>query len=188
MKILDEKQNHLLQPLLIKKGIGSEKWHLLLRAAGQHLAGQGNTPGFLSRTDSFKIKALTKETLGEVSTQSWRGLHQDSQQNCYTYLYLTKPWITTCDPCDAASRLDPFCAWLICWMPCWVSIFPLTLTSSLLGCLIGTGRDIYNFSKNGLAQPLDDGKGIPLGLFSKKLAQGPKIQVMQDENSHNPEI
>jgi hypothetical protein len=182
MKIFDDTHNSLLQPLLTK-GMGSEKWHLMLRAAGQHLAGQGNIPGFLNRTDSFKIKTLTKETLGEVTAQSWRGLHQDSQQNCYTYLYLTKPWISTCDPCHTASRVEPFCAWLLCWMPCWVSLCPLTLTSSLLGGLTGMSRDIYNFSKNGLAQPLDDNNGISLGLFSKKSVQKPERQVMQDEDS-----
>lgn len=196
MKILDEKHSQLLQPLLTNKedpvieskGMGSEKWHLMLRAIGRHLAGQGNAPGFLDRTDSLNIKTLTKQTLGEIAPQSWRGLHQDSQQNCYTYLYLTKPWVSTCDPCDTASRVEPVCAWLICWMPCWVSICPLTLTASLLGGLIGTGRDVYNFSKNGLAQPLDDSKGIQLGLFSNNPAHRPKRQVMQDEDTTVHEI
>ncbi len=51
--IFDEKHNQLLQPLLAKKkdpvienkGMGSERWHLTLRATGRHLAGQGNAPG-----------------------------------------------------------------------------------------------------------------------------------------------
>ena len=106
---------------------------MMLRAAGRHLAGQGNRPGFLSPVDSFTVKTLTKETLGEVTLAGWRGLHQDSQQNCYTITYLTKPWMLTCDPCDTENREDPFCAWVICWMPCWITICPFTLTFSTGG-------------------------------------------------------
>jgi hypothetical protein len=160
------------------KRMGSEKWHKLLRAVGPHLAGQGSSPGFLSKAESFTVKTLTKETLGEVSLVNWRGLHPDSKQNCYTTTYLIKPWALTSDPCDAESRQDPFCAWCLCWCPCWTALFPLNLTASLLGCLGGLGRDIYNFSKSGLTQPLTANKGILLGLMPKKTNQDSARQVI----------
>lgn len=195
MKIFNKKPNEVLEPLLIhridpvieNKEMGSEKWHKILRAVGPHLAGQGNTIGFLDRTDSFKIKTLTKETLGEVAIQSWRGLHQDSQQNCYTCLYLTKPWELTYDPCDLEDNQG---AYSVLWAPCWIGICPLTLTASILSSCIGAFRDVYNFSKSGLIRPLKDkdNKGIPLGLFYKNSVQGSETQVMQDEHIHAPGV
>ncbi len=191
MRIFDNTLHEQFASLLVdgddqafeSKGMGSEKWHTMLRMVGRPLAGQGNTPGFLSKTDSFTVKTLTKETLGTISFAGWSGLHQDSQQNCYTITYLKKPWALTCDPCDAESRQDPFAAWCFLWCPCWTALCPFTLTASLLGCLVGIGRDVYNFSKNGLMQPLDDSKGIRLGLFSQKPTLGPERQVMDEEDT-----
>ena len=195
MKICD-RNNEQCKPLLSDekiqivehKGMGSEKWHTLLRAVGPHLAGQGGRPGFLSKAESFTVKTLTKETLGEVPLLGWRGLHQDSKQNCYTTTYLIKPWVLTWDPCDTESRIDPGGARLFCWCPCWITLCPLTLTASLLGCFGGLGRDIYNFSKSGLRQPLTANKGILLGLIPKKTNQGPERQTMKEEDSHIPKM
>ena len=116
MKICD-RNNEQCKPLLSDekiqivehKGMGSEKWHTLLRAVGPHLAGQGGRPGFLSKTESFTVKTLTKETLGKVTLLGWRGLHRDSKQNCYTTTYLIKPWVLTspCDPCDTGRQMEP---------------------------------------------------------------------------------
>jgi hypothetical protein len=175
------------QTIVESSGMGSEKWHTLLRAVGPHLAGQGETPGFLSRIESVRVKTLTKETLGDVPLAGWRGLHQDSKQNCYTTSYLKQPWALIFDPCDLICE-DTCVAWVFCWLPCWIALCPFTLTASLLGCLAGTGRDVYNFSKKGLMLPLDDSKGIPWEWFSKKPHQAPKIQVMQEENPHILEL
>ena len=114
MKIFDKINNEQRKPLLSdekvqvveNKGMGSKKWHTLLRAVGPHLAGQGGRPGFLSKAESFTVKTLTKETLGEVPLLGWRGLHQDSKQNCYTTTYLIKPWALTLDPCDTAKSQE----------------------------------------------------------------------------------
>lgn len=191
MKIFDEINNEQRKPLLDdekvqvveNKGMGSKKWHTLLRAVGPHLAGQGAKLGFLSKTESFTVKTLTKETLGEMPLLGWRGLHRDSMQNCYTTAYLIEPWCVTWDPCDSKSRLDH----IYCWCPCWITLCPFTLTASLLGCLIGCGRDVYNFSKKGLPNRLSDRNGILLALNSKK-NQGPERQIMKEEDSHIPNM
>ncbi len=194
MKIFDEINNEQRKPLLYdekvqvveNKGMGSKKWHTLLRAVGPHLAGQGTSPGFLTKIESFTVKTLTKETLGEASLANWRGLHPDSKQNCYTTTYLIKPWALTCDPCHVLTNKntkneDGTALWGAFWCPCWIALFPLNLTASLLGCLGGLGRDIYNFSKSGLTQPLSANKGILLGLAPKKPNQGPERQMMKEK-------
>jgi hypothetical protein len=187
MKIFDgnnEQRKPLLSDEKIQivehKRMGSEKWHTLLRAVGPHLAGQDGRPGFLSKTESFTVKTLTKETLGEVPLLGWRGLHQDSKQNCYTTTYLIKPWALTCDPCHVLNP-EAHAIWCSFWFPCWITLCPLTLTASLLGCFGGLGRDIYNFSKSGLRQPLTANEGILLGLIPKKTNQGPERQTMKEE-------
>lgn len=180
--------NEVLEPLLPREAVqtletkewGSEKWYAVLRAVGPHVAGQGNTQGFLTRSESFGIKTLTKETLGEDGIKGWRGLHQESKQNCYTSKYLAAPWVRIADPCNMFDHVDGEGAWVCCWLPCCIALCPCTLTVSLLGCLIGAGRDGYNFSKKGLVRPLDDNKGIKLGLFPKQPVRGPEIQVMQE--------
>ncbi len=173
-------QNDQINETIESKGMGSEKWHMLLRMVGRHLAGQGTNPGFLDKKESFTVKTLTKETLGEVRLVSWRGLHQDSRQNCYTSKYFMAPWDQIIDPCNMLALRDGEGAWICCWLPCCIAVCPCTLTVSVLYCLFGVGKDLHNFSKKGLTQ-LDDSKGIPMGLFSKKPNKGPERQIMQEK-------